>query len=159
MLLLAAMMADCGSETLSLLRVLDSEDLTEACTIMDHVDAFLNRVTWLVFEDGSLNSDSYTNVMIKWLSEPHIFDVDGRGKAIGGALPSRDTLNQCFEHMRAWVILARDVVAAEFPSFDVVCSFSAFSVIESNKTVTDSVKRKMQRLARFLWPVRFWPAP
>ena len=53
MLLLASMMADCGSETLSLLRVLDSEDLTEACTIMDHVDAFMNRVTWwLVFEDG-----------------------------------------------------------------------------------------------------------
>ena len=40
MLLLAAMMADCGSESLSLLRVLDSEDLTEACAIMDHVDAF-----------------------------------------------------------------------------------------------------------------------
>ena len=75
-------MADCGSETLSLLRVLDSEDLTEACTIMDHVDAFLNRVTWLVFENGCLNSDSYTSVMITWLSETHHYDVNGRGKAI-----------------------------------------------------------------------------
>ena len=156
MMLLAAMMADCGSETLSLLRVLDSEDLTEACAIMDHVDAFLNRVTWLVFEDGCLNSDSYTNVMIKWLSESHHFDVDGRGRAIGGALPSRDTLNQCFEHMRAWVILARDVVAAEFPSFDVVCGFSAFSVIEPNKTITDSVKKKVQRLAQTFKKPNLW---
>ena len=149
MLLLAAMMADCGSETLSLLRVLDSEDLTETCAIVDHVDAFLNRVTWLMFEDGCLNADSYTNVMIKWLSEAHHFAVDGRGRAIGGALPSRDTLNQCFAHMRTWVILARDVVAAEFPSFDVVSSFSAFSVIESNnKRITNSVKKKVQRLAQ-----------
>ena len=142
------MMADCGSETLSLLRVLDSEDLTEACTIMDHVDAFLNRVTWLVFENGCLNSDSYTSVMITWLSETHHYDVNGRGKAIGGALPSRETLNSCFEHMRAWVLLARDVVAAEFPSFDVVSSFSASSVIESNnKRIKDNVKTKVQRLA------------
>ena len=87
--------------------------------------------------------------MIKWLSEAHHFDVDGRGRAIGGALPSRDTLNQCFEHMRTWVILARDVVAAEFPSFDVVSSFSAFSVIESNnRRITDNVKKKVQRLAQ-----------
>ena len=156
MLLLAAMMADCGSETLSLLRVLDSEDLTEACAIMDHVDAFLNRVTWLVFEDGCLNSDSYTQVMIKWLLEPHHYDVDGRGKAIGGTMPSRGTLNQCFGHMRSWVVLARDVIAAEFPSFDVVSSFSAFSVIESNKSVTDSLKTKVQRLAHTLKQRNLW---
>ena len=95
-----------------------------------------------------VNSDSYTSVMITWLSETHHYDVNGRGKAIGGALPSRETLNSCFEHMRAWVLLARDVVAAEFPSFDVVCSFNAFSVIEPNKKVTDNkVKKKLDRLA------------
>ena len=62
-LLMAAMMADAGSEVLLFLRALDTEDLMEPAAIMQTVEDFLDRVTWLFFHDGCLEADSYTAVI------------------------------------------------------------------------------------------------
>ena len=128
-LLMAAMMADAGSEVLVLLRALDTEELMEPAAIMQTVEDYLDRVTWLFFHDGCLETDSYTAVMMKWLADSHYFVVDGKGRSLGGGPPTRGDLDYCFARIRSWVVLARDVVHAEFPSFELVSCFSAFAWI------------------------------
>ena len=149
-LLLAAMMADAGAEVLVLLRSLDTEELMEPAAIMQTVEGFLDRVTWLFFNGGCMEAgtDSYTAVMLKWLESSHYFVLEGKGKAIGGGKPTQEDLDDCYKKIRSWVLLARDVIQAEFPAFDLVSSFSAFACIEKGKKITDAVRSKVKRLSQ-----------
>ena len=67
---------------------------------------------------------------------------------MGGGPPTRGDLDHCFARIRSWLVLARDVVHAEFPSFQLVSCFAAFACIEKGKKVTDAVKSKIQRLSQ-----------
>ena len=148
MFLLAAMMADAGAETLNLIRVLDTEDRLEVAAICQIIEQFLNNITWLFHEDGCMRANSYTKAMVTWLARPHFFLANGIGKVLGGGPPTDADLAKCFGHMRSFTLLARDVLDAEFPNFDVVCAFSAFACIEKGKRITDVVTTKLARLAR-----------
>ncbi len=69
-----------------------------------------------------MHADSYTRAMIKWLVKPHFFVAcpGGMGKVLGGGPQTAENLKSCFERMRSWTILARDVLSAEFPSSEII---------------------------------------
>ena len=148
LIVLLGMMADAGSEALTFIRLLDTEEMPMADTCRE-VDAFLDRITWLFHERGCLTVAGHTACVIDWLSQPHFFMVRGAGKCIGGGV-AEATLGAAFSHMTAWTLLARSVLQAEFPEFDLVSAFAAFALPARGQPPSPQADRavKLDRLAQ-----------
>ena len=125
--LLLAMMADAGMEALNLIRFLDDEEVSIG-EICHRVIAFLDHVTWLFHDEGCFKVSGHVAFVIEWLSKPHFYMVDGEGRCIGGSGISESAKQEAFAHMRAWTLLAREVLSAEFPDFDLVDAFSVLAL-------------------------------
>ena len=164
MLILLSMMADGGSEALDLIRFLDTESV-DVALICHEIEMFLDRIVWLFHHGGCMQVFGHTAAMCKWLETPHYFITSQiTGKKVGGisAELMASILDKCYDHMRAWTLLVRDVLKAQFPQFELVNAFSVFGCIDPGRsiassrshkklfvpTITDSMKQKMARLSK-----------
>ena len=131
LILTAALMADAGSEVLRLVRHLDTEDLNTAGLHTTCGD-FLSRINWMFHQDGCFQVDGHTQFAVQWLRTPHFFSVRDVGRCIGGVDIMSEAFNAtrtgALDHLRAWVVLAKDALQAEFPSFAVIQAFGAFEL-------------------------------
>jgi hypothetical protein len=124
----AAMMCDGGDESLQLLRMCDDPDLDMA-TAPDEIAAYTSRVDFLFLQGGCLNTEGYTRRVIDNL-QSHVvtFQVDGIWKSIGGPEGVQaDVVQRCLARMGCWVRVAKSVLSAEFPAFELLQSFSIFT--------------------------------
>ena len=85
--------------------------------------------------------------ILKWLEEPHIVLVDGRGKAIGGGKVAAAVVDKALKHMQAWVPLVNSIVTAEFPAFHIIAAFGAFALSPAPTPLTREAETKLKRLA------------
>ena len=144
-LVVAAMMADAGQESLLLIRAMDAEDMSTA-DVNSSVARFLDRIAWLFHMDGCLTIPGHTHYIIDWLQQRHFVLIDTAGHCIGGEPVGRAALDDAFQHMRVWVHLAKQVLAAEFPEFDLINSFSVFGLRED--APPSYVDVRLRRLAK-----------
>lgn len=62
-------------------------------------------------------------------SRRQVFAVRGIIKTIGGPLSqTRAVLNPCLQRLKAWVLLAQEVMRSEFPEFEAVASMAVFDL-------------------------------
>lgn len=147
LLVQAAMMCDASSETLQLIRVLDTEDIPVA-DLCASLQTFLTRLGWLFNDGGCLQVEGHTRHIVQWLATPHFLVVNGRGKCLGGGRLNDSIIEASMDRMRAWVKLARSIVDAEFPAFGIISALSAFSLAGAPVAVGPETRTKLERLAQ-----------
>jgi len=122
MLISLAMMTDAGEENLDLVRFLDSETLPTT-DISAECHRFLERITVLIEHRGCLRI-GHTQYAMSLLKRERVLFIDHVPKRVGGK-DLRPVVDRCFQRFNAWLKLAREVLAAEFPQFETVQAFSA----------------------------------
>ena len=127
MFILLALMADAGCEASVLIRQVEGES-ADSSQLIATCSTFLTHITWMFLDRGVLTISSHTAFVIEWLKVPHTFQVSGVARTIGGKEYTSEDLDDCFNHMEAYCVLAREVVRAEFPEWDFISSLSCFNV-------------------------------
>ncbi len=113
--ILLAMLTDASLSAMHLIRLYDRSTVP-VTKLHQEVGRFLDRVAWLFFGEGVLSGSTHTAFIIKWLGQgPHHILAGGEHRSLGP--PSREHICQCLGHLRAWVVLAKEVVEAELPGF------------------------------------------
>ena len=82
--LIAAMMSDAATETVNLIRQMDTENLntTELCHLLE---SFLNNISWMFLSRGVLRVPGHVSFIIKWFEErTHNVVIGNQGHSIGG---------------------------------------------------------------------------
>ena len=110
-LLLAAMMADAGTELMLLIRVLDTEAVVTAA-LAQCIHDFLNRIAWLFFDGGVFVVEGHIRFIVDWLATRHFFLVKGSGCSLGGTPPTQEQTELGLETMKAWTKLAEKTLEA-----------------------------------------------
>ena len=126
---MAAMLADTSDQSLVLTRLLDSEGIDPA-VLNREVHGFYLAITALFGEqEQCLSVFGYTSVMLKLLKHQVVWTVNGTTHSIGveSGVP-RDIVDRCLGRMRAYLVLARAALDAEFPSFEIAQSFRVFDL-------------------------------
>ena len=65
-------MVDAGLESLTLLRIVDTEEMP-LIDLSEEIKACVDRITWLFIGDGVFNVPGHTQFMCKWLSQAHYY--------------------------------------------------------------------------------------
>lgn len=146
-LIQAAMLADAAHETSQIIRFCDKESWDTA-EMVDMLDAWQSRITFLFFEDGVLRTQSFTCFMLKFLQSPRVINFGDKVVTIGshGGVPDL-IIRRCMERMKVWHRLALSVKAAEFPSFEVWGSFGIFKLITGRRPNQDINRDQIERVA------------
>ena len=142
-----AMMADAGDETIMLVRLCDSEDFDPA-TSTHELAEFKRRIMYLFQHGGCLRTEGYTLFAINACRRVRNFIVGNEIMSFG----DRDGVGapvtlRCLERMRVWVSLALATLEAEFPHFEVLQSFSVFSLAAAQFNQCENWSTHVQRLA------------
>ena len=130
-LLQAAMLADGQAEGLAYVRATDSED-TDVSEVHHALRNYLLKLETLFIEGQSAEADvtCFTQHMVQSLQEQRIVNIRGKMYAVGGAA-FREELDaliiRCGQRMIAFTKVAASVGKAEFPDYDICCSFRCFS--------------------------------
>ncbi len=145
-----AMMADAEDEGLLLTRQCDQEDV-DLAEVSHFASMFLERIVCLFQGDAKcFTITGYTKFAMELLQTPRNFFLKGGVlRTLGGAgHPSEAVKQRCVQRMVAWTHLAVAVVRAEFPDFEVVMSFDAFSLNEGRRCSDDVDNASVRRLAK-----------
>ena len=110
-LLLAAMMADAGTELMLLIRVLDTETVVTAA-LAQRMHEFLNRIAWLFFDGCVFAVESHTRFIVDWLAARHFFLANDSGRSVGGTPLTQEQKELALETMKAWTKLAERILEA-----------------------------------------------
>jgi hypothetical protein len=157
-LLQAAMLADAADECLQFTRQLDSED-TDSSALNDEVGQYLERLTLLFTQGQCITLPGYTSFMLKNLQRCRAIRLDHDTIITLGCphgVPP-DIINRCLSRMRNFTVVAKEVLEAEFPSYDLNRSFCIFNLARSGGGVTpphegvdmpDDVSCNFRRLAQ-----------
>ena len=131
MMLQCALLADACDECIVLIRFFDAAEVDNA-KIAQEVQRFCKRITQLFEEQLVWTTEGYTKQTLKFLEDTHHFLVRGSVlRSVGGPRAvTRRIKTAVLERMLAWTALAREVVAAEHPNFELVSSFSCFDLRE-----------------------------
>lgn len=155
LMLCLGMMADAGEENLRFVRFLDTEhvDTTELATELQH---FTNRIV-VLFEQGGCLKTGFTAWMIELLSQERVLYIDHNPKRVGGLPPLEMSVVvfRCLQRFRAWCTLAKSVLAAEFPAFEAMQTFSVLSLRSDDHRCDVDHERlcssaKLEKLAQLL---------
>ena len=151
--LLMAMMADAGQENLELTRMVDYQNFPVE-DLGFNLSSFVARLKHLFVGDQPLClSTGFTGHMMKLLQKEFCFNLpSGRGsisKQLGSAEPlGHVVINQCLQHMVAWVRLTEETIEAEFPSFHVQSAFACFNVSGEHAQISNAAIRRSSHIAR-----------
>lgn len=124
----AAMLADATDEGLLFTRALDNE-CTDSAQMQFLVEDFITTLQSLLCDRMCLDLEgTYTNFMLESLQRPRVFSSTRSGPEcrLGGRPVPTDIVDRCIERMVRYVKLAVAVTVAEFPFFDLFCSFQVF---------------------------------
>ena len=154
------MLADAGEENLQLIRFLDSEHMATPA-LARHVADFVKKIH-VLFCKGAALQTGYTAVALEFLQRPRTIYVDRRPKRLGG-LPRpqmADVAHECLKRFASWTKLAEEVVAAEFPQFEILQAMSCFELTPMSdrrlldgstaQTEAKSLEEKLSKLAAVL---------
>jgi hypothetical protein len=156
-LVLGGMMCDASTETLGLIRDLDTERVCIA-DVSELISTYLHHLAWMFDKStlGVLSIGGHTAFIIQWLESRLInFSVGGgKFKSIGGSKVPMSTIVSCLHHMQAWMQSARQTCRAEFPNFELICLFGCFKLPKSSDSTyatqclkSDELNYKLDRLA------------
>ena len=123
-----AMVADATDEGLLLTRAMDTED-ADLAALHSNVCHFIERITML-FDKGRCVAlePGFTAHMLKLLqTERVIYLNSGKTRVFGGQV-APDIIASCLVRMKCFTKLAREVVSAEFPSYDLFAAFQVFDL-------------------------------
>ncbi len=143
------LLADAAAENLALVRVFDVEAF-DKCAARRAVDQFLTNVSFLFLDPhrGCLTTKSFTSFALQLLQERECtFVVGNDARSIGGAV-GQATLDRCFARMRAWVLVARVPLQAEFPAFEIMGTFEMFAL--SHDVPVELMREHAKRLSQLL---------
>ena len=129
-----SMMADAGDEAIQLVRLCDTECFDPATT-PSQVGAFRARIKHLFVDRGCLELRGFTAFALDILSTQRVFTSKRGLRATFGFGPGgvpADLLQRCLGRMHGWCVIASSVLEAEFPSFEVLQSFSVFSQCQAS---------------------------
>lgn len=142
-----AMMADAGDETIMLVRLCDSEDFDPA-TSTHEIAEFKKRISYLFRCGGCLRTEGYTLFAIQACRRVRNFIVGKEILSFGDrAGVGEDVTRRCLERMQVWVSLALATLEAEFPHFELLQSFSVFSLAGAQCGRCENWAAHVQRLA------------
>ena len=126
-------------------RLVDNEK-TDPALLNQEVSFFINAIEELYVHGKCLECFGYTSLMLKTLSKPIVWTVKGKLRSIGFSRGVPDDIKErCLKRMGCWVVLAKAVARAEFPSFEIVNALSVFNL--SNPKSLDH-KTKIERIAK-----------
>lgn len=121
------MMGDAGDEAGLFLLFWDNRSYDTA-NIGAECRKFVHRIDWL-FVRGNCMNLGYSKFMLGFLSQVRLLKFGDKEKAIGSPTPLHaDMIDRCLGRLRCWVSLAVQVVQAEFPSWEILQSFSIFTL-------------------------------
>ena len=151
------LMADAGEESLALVRFLDSEHCDKS-ELSAECKRFLERISALFERQGCLAATGcYTNHMLAVLARPRCVYIDGVPKRIGGGAPAPEVVARCLARMCGWVRLCKEILAAEFPQFELMQAFSCFRLTHMAERRTSdaeserlALQEKLTKLAHIL---------
>ena len=99
----------------------------------------------------------YTNHMPAVLARPRCVYIDGVPKRIGGGAPAPEVVARCLARMCGWVRLCKEILAAEFPQFELMQAFSCFRLTHmAERRTSDAeserlvLQEKLTKLARIV---------
>ena len=124
------MTADAGDEQIVVIRDSDKTENATTEEVAVSLETMLSHLH-ILFIDRRCILNGYTKYMMDVLSEtPITVIVDSKPKIIGrkGGVPDA-IMDICFERMACYFRMARAVAAAEFPDFDLLTSFSVYSLV------------------------------
>ena len=124
------MLADAADECLHFTRLLDSED-TDSAKLNEEVAGYLARLRCLFTEGQRVSLPGYTSFMLKNLQRStRAARWDGTSFITLGC-PHRVSLpiiSKCVAQMRGFTEVAKEVLEAEFPSYDLNRAFCIFNL-------------------------------
>lgn len=130
MMIQAALLADACEESMVLIRFFDEAEVDNA-KICTKVAEYLGRIGNLFDEQFVWSVEGYTKVTLDFLKRTTTFMSGGGLRSIGGPRAVTPALmTSTIQRMQAWVLLAKHVVAAEHPDFELVSSFACFNLKE-----------------------------
>lgn len=130
-------------------RTLDQNELDIAALPLE-IQSFVHRIEGL-FLHGDVCHCGYTKFMLTQLrtTERLVALPNQQFKRVGGFVSvTQEVIAENLRHMRAWVTLVIQALAAEFPSFEVCSSFEAFRLFP--KPAAKKVASGLQKLAE-IW--------
>ena len=150
-----ALLADAGAETLRLVRFVDDEEY-EIIQWGSAINYFIHRVTWLFVEGGAVQKSdvTYTGMMMNHLKKQVVLDLPSGRKFLGGPQAvSHHVIESALSHLRAWVILAIQILKAEFPSWSWCHAMSAFTLQGDSiacGALTEAQQNQLMRISEVL---------
>jgi hypothetical protein len=127
-----AMVADATDEGLLLTRAMDSEDM-DLATLHSDISRFVDRIT-LLFDKGQCMDlqPGFTAHMRSLLQHERVILLSsGETRIFGGkGAVTPDVTARCLARMRSFTTLAREVVQAEFPDFELFAAFQVFDLAD-----------------------------
>ncbi len=133
-----AMLADCADECLLLLRHFDT-DAVDSSQMTEKLAFFMDRISYLFMKGEVCNAEGHTKLVLTYLSRPHVFFTSQGCRTIGGPDRTPPTLiNTCLQRLQNWVVLAKSVLLAEFPSHDILTAFGIFSLAQDGNDTGQS---------------------
>jgi hypothetical protein len=126
-----AMVADATDEGLLLTRAMDSEDM-DLATQQSDISSFVDRIT-LLFDKGQCMNlqPGFTNHMHSLLQHERVILLRSGERIFGGnGKITPDVIARCLSRMRSFTRLAREVVQAEFPDFELFGAFQVFDLAD-----------------------------
>ena len=150
------MLADAGDEGMMFTRFCDSE-VMDLAMVSYEIRKFLHRIK-VLFIDGQAVHLGYTKVMLTAARAVKLVILPGSaGTALTvgnrGGVPQQ-VVQRCLKRMAGWVALVAKAIASEFPSYEVVQSFSVFNLSQNNHDDPDGsttiMAKHLQRLAKVL---------
>lgn len=148
-LLTIALLADAGDESTIHLRFFDTESY-DAAKIGRTCEEFRHRIDYL-FVQEHVKQIGFTKHMLAYLRKPRCFFLPRKElKSVGsvdGVTP--ETWRHAISRMQNWVVLALEVLAAEFPDWQVLYSMEIFDLGKYRQGREHDVNdRHVRRLAR-----------
>ena len=142
-----AMMADAADEVLLVIRHFDDEGVDSSKTTQV-LHNFMDRIHYLFVLENVLKVEGHTKIALRFLSRPHVYEVNGTVKCIGGVVgdavrAAADPL----KHLKTWCVLAFESVLAEFPSFETMQAMRIFNSIDTDHPDLQQIDGSLVRLA------------
>jgi len=152
------MTADAGDEQIVVIRDNDKTENATTEEVAVNLETMLSHLH-ILFTDRRCLLSGYAKYMLDVLSEtPITVIVDNKPKIIGrkGGVPDA-IMDRCFERTACYVRMARAAAATEFSDFDLLTSFSVYSLSErrrvafgsSNMNNTHVIENGLERQAAF----------
>ena len=132
--LLLAMQADAADEGLMLTRFTDCEDM-DLAQAPDECKIFIDRIVFLFEARGALRCEgTYTHYAVQELLRVKVMNIRTRRTFGLESMAEVDEIaDACFNEIAPWVKLSIATVRAEFPHFDGIAGFRAFSLTQQRR--------------------------